>query len=57
MAKMDPTTWGWIKLIAGVVAFWYGWQVYAVTPTGLALPVLILAGLNVVSGISHVWHK
>ncbi|MEK6807923.1 MAG: hypothetical protein AABX75_02740 [Nanoarchaeota archaeon] len=52
---MDPTTWGWIKLIAGVVAFWYGWQTYP--ENLLALPVLVLAGLQVVSGISHVWHK
>lgn len=50
VSKMfDAKVWGWVKLIAAVIAFWWAWN--AGVGMNLAGAVAILAGLKVLGGL------
>jgi hypothetical protein len=52
---MDMKTWGWIKVIGGLVALYFAWQ----TGIGMNLTgaVAILAALTIVGGASKASSK
>lgn len=45
---LDPKTWGWIKVVGGLIALWLAWQ--AGLGANLAGAVAILALLTVAGG-------
>ncbi len=53
---LNVKTWGWIKLIASVIAFWWAFGVIRVTGEwmGLAGAVALLAGVKIIGGLITV---
>jgi hypothetical protein len=55
MKMMDMKTWGWIKVVGGLVALYWAWQ--AGIGMNLTGAVAILAALTIVGGASKASMK
>jgi hypothetical protein len=47
---MDAKTWGWIKVLAGLIVLWFVWNSGAAIGMNLAGGVVILALLTMIGG-------
>jgi len=55
MTGLDPQTWGWVKVVGGLVAFWWAWQ--AGLGADLNGAVAILAALAFIGGANTAFGK
>jgi len=56
MGMIDPKTWGWIKVLGGLVAFWFAWKA-GITMYSLGGAVAILAALVIIGGLNLAMSK
>jgi hypothetical protein len=47
---MDAKTWGWIKVVGGLVTLWFSGKAWMTTADNVTLAVMILALLAVAGG-------
>ncbi|MCX6774500.1 MAG: hypothetical protein NTY99_00200 [DPANN group archaeon] len=55
MGIIEPKTWGWIKVLGGLVAFWWTWK--AGIGMNLNGAVAILAVLALIGGLNYAMGK
>jgi len=56
MTGIDPQTWGWVKLVGGLVALWWAWQ-SGTLGANLTGSVAILAVLALLGGANVAFGK
>lgn len=47
---MDAKTWGWIKVVGGLVALWFSGKAWMATGDKVSLAVIILSVLTIAGG-------
>jgi hypothetical protein len=47
---MDQKTWGWIKVLGGLVALWFSGRAWMATADNVSLAVVMLSLLTIAGG-------
>jgi len=54
---MDAKTWGWIKVLGGLVALWFSGKAWMATADKVSLAVVVLSVLTILGGYWKVSSK